>query len=50
VGKQMTRQDSGNQINIDSLSTYGVLALITPYNPTCPAWRAGHGGQVTLRN
>lgn len=31
VGKQMIRQGSGNQINIDSLSTYGSLAQVAPY-------------------
>ncbi|MFT7594954.1 MAG: NAD(P)-dependent dehydrogenase (short-subunit alcohol dehydrogenase family) [Paracoccaceae bacterium] len=30
VGKQMIRQGSGNQINIDSLSTYGSLAQVAP--------------------
>jgi gluconate 5-dehydrogenase len=31
VGKQMIKQGSGNQINIDSLSTYGSLAQVAPY-------------------
>lgn len=31
VGKQMIKQGSGNQINIDSLSTYGSLAQVVPY-------------------
>ena len=31
VGKQMIKQGSGCQINIDSLSTYGSLAQIAPY-------------------
>ncbi|MFT5616351.1 MAG: gluconate 5-dehydrogenase [Granulosicoccus sp.] len=31
VGKQMIKQGSGSQINIDSLSTYGSLAQVAPY-------------------
>lgn len=31
VGKQMIKQRSGSQINIDSLSTYGSLAQVAPY-------------------
>lgn len=31
AGKQMISQGSGNQINIDSLSTYGSLAQVSPY-------------------
>lgn len=32
VGKQMIKQGSGNQINIDSLSTLGSLAQVAPYS------------------
>lgn len=32
VGKQMIKQGSGNQINIDSLSTLGSISQITPYS------------------
>lgn len=31
VGRQMVKQGSGNQINIDSLSTLGSLAQVAPY-------------------
>lgn len=31
VGRQMVDQGAGNQINIDSLSTYGSLAQVAPY-------------------
>ena len=31
VGKQMIKQGSGNQINIDSLSTHGPLPQVVPY-------------------
>lgn len=31
VGKHMIKQGSGNQINIDSLSTYGGLTQVVPY-------------------
>lgn len=31
VGKQMIKQGHGNQINIDSLSTYGPLPQVLPY-------------------
>ena len=31
VGRQMVKQGSGNQINIDSLSTHGSLAKVAPY-------------------
>lgn len=32
VGKQMIAQGNGNQINIDSLSTYAPLTNVTPYS------------------